>query len=1240
MRKSIALLIILNLVTAFCYSQDYGTQVPNSDFESEWKTYKGNKKEGKEPYCWHSFMSANVTTLTQLAATDHIDKSEKVRPGSTGVSSVVIYPKKVFGVIANGSLTNGRMNAKSTTAKSDDNNIFTDRSKAEFNTKITEAPDSITVWLCFYSSSASNQAAFHCAVHGDSDFILYGSGKDGDASQQYSDANYEFTRTTESSSDLVWQRMSIPFLSKGNCTEPKYVLVTMSTNKTPAEGNESDRLYVDDIVLIYNPTLKTGTLAQTEYEGDANGTIDIQVPFTLTGSMSVSNLNKKANQVIAQLSDANGNFDNPIELGRLTTNTSGVVEGKIPASVGDGNYKVRVVSTNYPMTAEPSSSEITVKRYYQVAFDAYDSEIVSLTGAGKYYVAGNKNVTISANVLSDEYTFSYWSENESVFSLEPSYSFEIDKSHTLSVIVVKQCVLVVSAEEGGTVSTEGGMYVYGDGVNVVATPDEGYKFLNWTVDDEEVSTNPSYSFVMDGNKNLVAHFIKAVQISAVVNLEGAGAIAGTGTFLLEKDSVEVTLVVVSNDSEKYLFVNWTEGDSVVCEASTYTFKTNSDKSLTANFVTRVTLDVVATEGGNVTGAGTYESGKTVSLLAVPDEGFRFAGWFEADTLFSESVSIQLETNANRMFEARFVKQFVVSVSSETPAVNIQGSGVYDAGAVATIVASIKQGWIFKNWMLLNEIVSKELTYEFVVDSSVNLVAIYEEIPKYIISVQKDPVVGGTVTGVGEWYENELVTLTVEPNNGFDFVNWTENDEVVSTETTIRFEASENRNLIAHFNANFVGRTVSLTAEEGGEVSGAGLYEENTTVTVNAMPSEKYIFDSWTDKDGNVLSTNASYTFELADDVELFAHFERVYVKFDIEVSSADESKGMVEGSKKYTEEDVVVVKAVPSQGYRFLQWLENGEVVSTSEEYSFICDSKRDLVAEFQKIYTVSIADFEGGTVRGLENGIFDENSTITLAVTVDEEHKFVAWRNAEDSSIVSSSAVYTFVADADRNLIVDIKEKGKLCTISVQTGGTITGLRNGQYEAGETVQLVATSIEGYVFRGWVSNGEIIETSTLLTFVVSDDMDIHALFVPEAKSVDVKVFINDETFGSVIGAGIYTEGDEIQLIASPSMGYEFVGWTKNGKLLSNLSTLYITVVDDCEVFAEFKLIEKVEEEITGIEDVDYESVISVVERQVMVDGLIPDYVVDIQGRKVLNKNLKSGIYFVRLENRMVSICIR
>ena len=72
---------------------------------------------------------------------------------------------------------------------------------------------------------------------------------------------------------------------------------------------------------------------------------------------------------------------------------------------------------------------------------------------------------------------------------------------------------------------------------------------------------------------------------------------------------------------------------------------------------------------------------------------------------------------------------------------------------------------------------------------------------YTVSVSASPTAGGTVTGGGTYQVGATVTLTATPNNGYNFVNWTQNGSVVSTDATYTFIANESAEYVATFQQN-------------------------------------------------------------------------------------------------------------------------------------------------------------------------------------------------------------------------------------------------------------------------------------------------------------------------------------------------------------------------------------------------------------------------------------------------------
>ena len=69
---------------------------------------------------------------------------------------------------------------------------------------------------------------------------------------------------------------------------------------------------------------------------------------------------------------------------------------------------------------------------------------------------------------------------------------------------------------------------------------------------------------------------------------------------------------------------------------------------------------------------------------------------------------------------------------------------------------------------------------------------------YTITATANPTEGGTITGAGTYDHDASCTLTATANDGYTFVNWTENDEVVATEATYSFEVTADRELVANF----------------------------------------------------------------------------------------------------------------------------------------------------------------------------------------------------------------------------------------------------------------------------------------------------------------------------------------------------------------------------------------------------------------------------------------------------------
>jgi hypothetical protein len=102
---------------------------------------------------------------------------------------------------------------------------------------------------------------------------------------------------------------------------------------------------------------------------------------------------------------------------------------------------------------------------------------------------------------------------------------------------------------------------------------------------------------------------------------------------------------------------------------------------------------------------------------------------------------------------------------------------------------------------------------------------------YQINLSASPAAGGSVTGQGTYQHGQTVNISAQANTGYNFVNWTENGNSVSTNPNYSFTATQNRNLVANFSVQTY--TVSLSANPtgAGTLSGAGNYNHNANVTI-------------------------------------------------------------------------------------------------------------------------------------------------------------------------------------------------------------------------------------------------------------------------------------------------------------------------------------------------------------------------------------------------------------------------
>ena len=138
-------------------------------------------------------------------------------------------------------------------------------------------------------------------------------------------------------------------------------------------------------------------------------------------------------------------------------------------------------------------------------------------------------------------------------------------------------------------------------------------------------------------------------------------------------------------------------------------------------------------------------------------------------------------------------------------------------------------------------------------------------------------------------------------------------------------------------------TVTATATNG-TVTGAGDYVDGATATLTATPNAGYTFVNWT-KGGIEVSTDATYTFTVTEDVELVANFKPV--QYTLIAPTNDENKGTVSGAGTYDHGTVVTLEATAKPGYKLLYWSDR----STDNPRTITMTKNEAISAYFVKEY-------------------------------------------------------------------------------------------------------------------------------------------------------------------------------------------------------------------------------------------------------------------------------------------------
>lgn len=693
---------------------------------------------------------------------------------------------------------------------------------------------------------------------------------------------------------------------------------------------------------------------------------------------------------------------------------------------------------------------------------------------------------------------------------------------------------------------------------------KGYRFAGWE-DDEGHPYADKGSFTADsGNVTLHAQWQAVYTITYDANNNTGKVYEAT----IDVDPTETTYQVLANDScgisfSGYVFDGWKDAAGTSYNAAA-TITLTSDITLYAQWARKITFH--SNNGSDTTAIQTIPVSSTAALDSntFTNAGESFVGWStqanSAEIKYVDGESVKITGDNSKDVDVDLYAQW-----GDTCRIHFEpnyptgtaGTGTMDdlnlGKGFTTNLNNVYSltGYTLTQWTteeggggdFYN---SNAISLDGSVGNTLTLYAQWDRIPCEVKFVSED---GLTPLQTVSCYYGDIIsfseaTPTKEKTDEYEFTfdGWSTAKDSQGTALTSIPAATGDTTYYAHFSSSKRHYSVSATANPsaGGTVSGSGSsYEWNSNVTVEASPSTGYHFVKWTDNGADV-GTATTYSITIDGNHTVVAEFEKNSYTVTLEASAGGQAT-IDKTTCLY--EDQVTVAAAADTGYTFVNWVQDGQVVSSDPTYTFTVTADSTVKPVFSiNSYTISLSSDGNGSVEGA--GDYNYSSTATLTASPNTGYYFVNWTD-EDGDEVSTSATYSFTVSGSRSLKANFALYSYNIGVTAGDNGSVTG--KGIYYYGESITVKAKPETGYHFVNWTIDGNVVSTNANYTFTVTGPTELTANFAINTYTVK---FVNDD--GTLLKEGQFVYGSTAfyHLNETPTKKptvqytYTFAGWDK------------------------------------------------------------------------------------------------
>lgn len=340
---------------------------------------------------------------------------------------------------------------------------------------------------------------------------------------------------------------------------------------------------------------------------------------------------------------------------------------------------------------------------------------------------------------------------------------------------------------------------------------------------------------------------------------------------------------------------------------------------------------------------------------------------------------------------------------------------------------------------------------------------------------------------------EKVEKPADPTrDGYTFKKWTYNEREWSFKYYV---VTEDMTLLANWDANTYTLVLNNDNTNMGSVSGAGLYNYDSEVTISAVPTAGYYFLGWYDPNNRLVSNQTTYTFNMGFDLTLTAKWNEKYYSVVLNPNGGTVSQTTV--NVRYN--DYYSLPTPTRAGYYFDGWFDDSILVSDGGIWNYT--SNKTFIAHWTTIdYPISYT-LNGGINDASNPSSYTVEDDVTFAAPSKTGYTFLGWFKGDN-------AVLGIPKGSTGKVRVEARWSAALNRLLVTSEDTSKGtvaIVSGSGYSDESITVVATPVGDCVFMGWYDESSRVSNQTTYTFTMpTKDYSLLAHFLTKEEEEEAR----------------------------------------------------------------------------------------------------------------------------------------